>query len=141
MDYLRIMGGALIGLSLSIETLGFFLRAIGSKRKYPSLGYSLHVQVATIARFGSFLGLPVLGSIVDSGLGPKALVTAALSAYVMLTVVLGTGLFVPRWFERTFNIFFDRRLPRRHRQEATNAISKLAGIKLPKAKYHTQIRP
>ena len=52
-----------IAISLLTETIGVF-RLVGSLNNLPTLGYSIHVRVATLGRFFTFLSAPALGYIV-----------------------------------------------------------------------------
>ena len=84
-----LVAGMLIGLSQATEVMGFYLRSAGQKQGMAGLGYSLHVQIATLARFGTFMGLPILGFAVDNGAGPRAILGAGIvSSLVTLTVCL-----------------------------------------------------
>lgn len=84
-----LIAGFLIGLSQATEVMGFFLRSAGQKHGMAGLGYSLHVQVATLARFGTFMGLPILGFAVDNGAGPSAILGAGIvSSTVTLSFCL-----------------------------------------------------
>ena len=56
-----------IALSLLTETVGVFFRLIGSINNQPTLGYSIHVRIATLGRFFTFFSAPALGFIVDTG--------------------------------------------------------------------------
>lgn len=56
-----------IALSLLTETVGVFFRLIGSLNNQPTLGYSIHVRIATLGRFFTFFSAPALGFIVDKG--------------------------------------------------------------------------
>ena len=60
-----------IAISLLTETIGVFFRLVGSLNNLPTLGYSIHVRVATLGRFFTFLSAPALGYIVDSGSSSK----------------------------------------------------------------------
>ena len=58
----------LLAISLFTETFGFFMRAIGREINANSFGYSAHVQLATLSRIGTFIGLPIIAFLIDSGI-------------------------------------------------------------------------
>lgn len=60
-----------ISISLLTETIGVYFRLVGSVNNKPTTGYSIHVRVATLGRFFTFLSAPSLGYIVDSGSSSK----------------------------------------------------------------------
>ena len=55
----------LLSFSLFIETYGFLLRAVGKQTNALSFGYSAHVQLATLSRIGTFIGLPIVAFLID----------------------------------------------------------------------------
>lgn len=55
----------LLSFSLFIETFGFLLRAVGKQSNAISFGYSAHVQIATLSRIGTFIGLPIVAYLID----------------------------------------------------------------------------
>ena len=60
-----------ISISLLTETIGVYFRLVGSINNKPTTGYSIHVRVATLGRFFTFLSAPSLGYIVDKGCSSK----------------------------------------------------------------------
>lgn len=56
-----------ISLSIIIESLGVWLRFVGSLNKEAALGYSSHVRVATLGRFFILISAPILGFLTDNG--------------------------------------------------------------------------
>jgi len=64
---LAIISGSLIGFSHWFEAIGFYMRVVGANHGLPALGYSAHVQIATISRFGTLLAFPLIGYLIDSG--------------------------------------------------------------------------
>ena len=90
---MAILAGCLIGLSLSVETLAFHYREFGTRYEMPTLGYSLHVQLATLARAGTLVGLPLLGWMLDHGQSTTALVQAPAAAFATFSGISGLSLF------------------------------------------------
>jgi hypothetical protein len=94
---LLIISGVVLGLSLFVETFGFFLRSAGSSMALSSLGYSLHVQLATISRLGTFIGMPLVGFLLDSGTDPKTvsilplMVSGIFIVCAVITLYYSTG--------------------------------------------------
>ncbi len=68
---LLYISAILLAISFSIETCAFEMRDIGISFDNPGLGYSLHVQLATLARTLNFIALPFLGLLLDSGVQVK----------------------------------------------------------------------
>ena len=60
-----LLVSCLLSFSLFIETFGFLLRAVGKENNSISFGYSAHVQLATISRIGTFIGLPIIAYLID----------------------------------------------------------------------------
>jgi hypothetical protein len=44
------------------------MRAVGKSVNAKSFGYSAHVQLATLSRIGTFIGLPIIAFLIDSGI-------------------------------------------------------------------------
>ena len=61
----------LVGLSLSMETVGVLGRHVGVVLKSPAYGYSIHNRIATIGRVFVFLGFPIIGYIIDTTNDPS----------------------------------------------------------------------
>jgi hypothetical protein len=89
---LAILAGFLIGISLVMETLAFHYREFGTRHGMPTLGYSLHVQLATLARAGTLVGLPLLGWMLDHGQSSHALVQAPAAAFSTFAGISGLSL-------------------------------------------------
>ena len=62
-----IIPGIFLGLSWFIEAVGYYLRVIGANEGKASMGYTRHVQLATLMRAGSFVALPLIAYNVDLG--------------------------------------------------------------------------
>lgn len=84
---LIIIAGMFIGISLYIENIGFYLRGIGSANKSSNLGYSLHVQLATLGRVGTFIGFPMLGLSIDRGSSGAEITNAPIYALITFIVL------------------------------------------------------
>ncbi len=80
-----------IAFALITETIGIFFRLIGSINTQPTLGYSIHVRIATLGRIFTFFSAPALGYIVDTGNATNKI--SLIGFYTYLLVFL-TGL----WF-------------------------------------------
>jgi hypothetical protein len=89
---MALIAGCLIGISLSVETLAFYFREFGSRYEMPTLGYSLHVQLATLARVGTLVGLPLLGWMLDHGRSTSAMVLAPAAAFATFSLISGMSL-------------------------------------------------
>ena len=104
---LLIISGSVLGISLFIETFGFFLRSAGASLSLSSLGYSLHVQLATFSRLGIFIGMPLVGFLLDSGTSPEvvSILPLMVSGIFMIFAIL--VLFIPTQIERfSIALFF-----------------------------------
>lgn len=103
---LAIVAGCLIGMSLSVETLAFYYRDFGTRHGVPTLGYSLHVQLATLARAGTLVGLPLLGWMLDHGQSSRALVQAPAAAFATFAAISSFSLLFSTWTERALERTF-----------------------------------
>lgn len=74
--------------SLFFECYGFIFRLLGAINKSPTLGYSLHVQVATIARFGTLLAFPLIALQIETGISNNTLIIIPIITYSCLSVML-----------------------------------------------------
>lgn len=86
--------GMLIAISHWAEVYGFYLRAIGSNFGVPALGYSTHVQIATLTRIGSVTAFPIIGFLIDKGEAPGLIAYVVYSYslfYISLCVVAKVG--------------------------------------------------
>jgi hypothetical protein len=66
-----ILVGIFFFFLFSLETIGYSLKDIGGRYNLPSLGYSIHVQVATFARAFSLFAFPLVGFMLDSSVGVR----------------------------------------------------------------------
>lgn len=64
------------------------LRLFGAINNSPSLGYSMHVQVATIARFGTLLAFPLIALQIETGVSNKILALIPVLTYGCLAIIL-----------------------------------------------------
>ena len=83
-----IIPGLLLGLSWFVESIGYLFRLIGSHQGKLSLGYTIHVQLATMTRFGSFVALPMLALGVDKEFPMNVLLFTPLIAFSVIVVGL-----------------------------------------------------
>jgi len=97
---LLIISGCVLGLSLFVETFGFFLRSAGSSLALSSLGYSLHVQLATFSRLGTFIGMPIVGFLLDSGTAPEVISILPLMVSAIFILFSAITLYFPNKIER-----------------------------------------
>lgn len=88
-------------ISLFFECYGFMFRILGAINNAPTLGYSLHVQIATIARFGTLLAFPLIALEIETGISDKALSLIPVITYVCLAIMLS---FFSRY--SSYNIMF-----------------------------------
>lgn len=84
-DFLICISGILIGISLFIESASFIIRIIGKNSEKSSLGYSLHVQIATLSRLGSFVGLPIIGLLLDKKVETYFIVLIPFISYIVMS--------------------------------------------------------
>jgi len=85
---IALLVSLLIGISIIFETMGAWLRYIGSYSKSPTLGYSSHVRVATAGRLFVFLALPLLGHLVDKSLDSYVLAGIAAVSFLFSGLVM-----------------------------------------------------
>lgn len=87
---LALFAGFLIGISHWLEAIGFYFRFVGSSRNLPSLGYSIHVQTATISRIGTLIAYPVIGYLLDTRQSYQVvlqMVAAYCVTYILLSLL------------------------------------------------------
>jgi hypothetical protein len=70
-----VLCGVLMAVSHFCETAGFEFRSIGSQYSRPSLGYSIHVQFATLSRLFTMLAFPMIGFLLDTNAQQRDLLT------------------------------------------------------------------
>ena len=103
---ISILAALLIFFSLLFETLGFNFRRIGKMSNKPSLGYSLHVQFATVSRLGIFIGFPLIGILIDKSSELNTIILVPVISYFLIS----SSLFIcARYIDRLdglFKIFF-----------------------------------
>lgn len=85
---LKLVISILITLSLFFESYGFMLRVIGVKNGNPSLGYSFHVQLATLSRFGTFLAFPLIAYMLENGVSSSSLAQIPVISYLFVAIAL-----------------------------------------------------
>ena len=95
-------------MSQAVETIAFELRAVGRMYGASALGYSLHVQVATLSRVGTFIGLPILGYAVDAKQGPAPILCSAIVAYSTFSTLVLISLFSHGYVQKASEWFFQR---------------------------------
>ncbi len=86
---LAIFSGALIGFSHWIEAIGFYMRVVGANHGLAALGYSAHVQIATVSRFGTLLAFPLIGYLIDNG-HSASIISYSFVSYAFVFVLLNT---------------------------------------------------
>lgn len=96
-----------IAISIFLETVGVWARAIGAAYGQPTRGYSTHVRVATLGRFFVLIAAPILGFIVDSGDAAKNVALIGVFVFVFTSALSWTAMYVPlrfyfQLYERTY---------------------------------------
>jgi hypothetical protein len=85
MIYFSIFVSFFFFFLFSIETIGYSFKGLGRQYNLPSLGYSIHVQVATFARAFSFFAFPLVGFMLDSSVDIKEMIVIpALSSLLFI---------------------------------------------------------
>lgn len=92
MDLVSYSLALLLSLSLITETFGAWARVIGSYNHEPTLGYSVHVRIATLGRCFTFISAPLLGFLVDGGAAAKEI--AIIGSISFLIVAIAISLFI-----------------------------------------------
>lgn len=67
-------------------------RVVGAMNGSPTIGYSIHVRIATVGRCFTFVAAPLLGFLVDSGV--SAAVIALLGSLSFFLIAIATVIFV-----------------------------------------------
>jgi hypothetical protein len=67
MEIIVFLTAFFLSMSILTETLGIWARVQGAFNNEPTVGYSIHVRIATLGRFFILLSAPTLGYLVDSG--------------------------------------------------------------------------
>ena len=78
----------LIFVTLFFECYGFIFRHIGAINNSSSLGYSLHVQSATISRFGTLLSYPLIAYKLEIGITNNTLSLIPLVSFSLVAITL-----------------------------------------------------
>lgn len=78
----------LIFVTLFFECYGFIFRHIGAINNSSSLGYSLHVQSATISRFGTLLSYPLIAYKLETGITNNSLSLMPLVSFSLVAIAL-----------------------------------------------------
>jgi len=84
--------GLFLGFSWLVEAAGYYLRVIGARAGQASMGYTRHVQLATLMRAGSFVALPLIAYNVDLGHSFSSLRTIPLITFGILILGLSACL-------------------------------------------------
>ena len=103
---ISIFAAILIYLSLFFETIGFNFRRIGKLSGKASLGYSLHVQFATVSRFGIFIGFPLIGLLIDQSTNIHQIILVPIIAYSLIFLSLLFCIFNLKKIDYLFKRFF-----------------------------------
>lgn len=85
---LILLTSFLLLITLFFECYGFIFRHIGAFNNVASLGYSLHVQVATIARIGTLLSYPLIAYQIESGIKSSLLCLIPIVSFLGLAILL-----------------------------------------------------
>jgi hypothetical protein len=88
---LVILSGLLLSCVHFIETIGYYFRGAGQRFQMASVGYSIHVQVATLSRLCSFMALPIVGWLLDQKVSPSYILILALissSSFIVLSTLV-----------------------------------------------------
>jgi hypothetical protein len=83
-----ILIALLLLISLFFECYGFIFRHLGAINNSSSLGYSLHVQIATIARFGTLLSYPLIAYKLETGVTNNTLSIIPIISFSLLAITL-----------------------------------------------------
>lgn len=89
-NLLAILAGILISVGHSFELFGFFFRALGAMCGKPSVGYSSHVQIATISRLSTLVAMPIVGFLLDKGVGIETILLVPISSltiFILLSLI------------------------------------------------------
>ena len=82
-NLLAVLAGCLISIGHTFELFGFFFRIIGAEYGKPSLGYSSHVQIATISRLSTLVAMPIVGYLLDKGVEIKTILLVPIASLVL----------------------------------------------------------
>lgn len=85
---LTVVIAILLFTSLFFECYGFMFRLLGAMNSSSSLGYSIHVQVATLARFGTLIAYPLIAYQLETGITNKELSLIPIVTYILLSIFL-----------------------------------------------------
>lgn len=96
----------LIFFSLLFETLGFNFRRIGKMCNKSSLGYSLHVQFATVSRLGIFIGFPLIGYLIDQSSDIENILLVPVICYFLISTFLFISAIYVHRLDNLFKQFF-----------------------------------
>ncbi|ABK47619.1 hypothetical protein Shewana3_1385 [Shewanella sp. ANA-3] len=75
-------------MSIIVESLGVWLRYVGSLYDEPALGYSSHVRLATLGRFFILISAPLLGLLIDNGIDSKSIAYIGFLTFLLVFVFL-----------------------------------------------------
>ena len=95
----------LMSLNFAIETIAYQLRCTGAALGNSSLGYSLHVQVATFARTLNFVALPLMGWLIDSGVKFERFLLVPVIFSLIFSVLCSLYLMYPKKDALSISVF------------------------------------
>ena len=78
----------LLSMSVLMETIGVWSRAIGAYNLEPTTGYSTHVRVATMGRFFILLSAPSLGYLVDHGVNSNEIALIGFFTFLIILIFI-----------------------------------------------------
>jgi hypothetical protein len=76
----------LIALAVTFESFGSLFRVLGALTNKQSIGYSMHVRVATIGRVFLIASAPMIGYLVDEGSNFKRIILICICCYLFLSI-------------------------------------------------------
>lgn len=123
--------GMLMAISHFCETAGFEFRSIGSQYSRPALGYSIHVQFATLSRLFTMLAFPMIGFLLDTDAEQRDLLTIVGIHSALFAVISALYLFWPSRRALMTRAFFFLSM----------RVSRVSGEDLPRAAGHVAAIP
>lgn len=100
-DNILILISFFIAISFYVETMSFISRAIGYELNMSSSGYSFHVQISTLSRLGTLVGLPMMGILIDNKNFKNLLLLPICVSFIFVILTLISLFF----FSRFINLF------------------------------------
>jgi hypothetical protein len=83
--------------------LGIWARVQGAFNNEPTIGYSIHVRIATLGRFFILLSAPTLGYLVDTGVSQNQI--ALIGSYTFLIIFLSIVWFMKYGIRHFYKIY------------------------------------